>query len=100
MEVRLKGQELNALPAPLERYGAVISGSLQGTTGAGHLHSSELIRWDQAHPSPRADASAAPVTEAILPDAVCDSMVASGAQQGVVDVDGDVLTMSPGMLGL
>jgi hypothetical protein len=50
--MRLKRQELNALRAPLERCGAIISRSLQVTTGAGHLHSSELIRWDQAHPAP------------------------------------------------
>ena len=51
-ELRLERQELNALRAPLERCGAIIARSLQVTTGAGHLHSSELIRWDQAHPAP------------------------------------------------
>ena len=52
VELRLKRQELNALRAPLERCGAIIARSLQVTAGAGHLHSSELIRWDQAHPGP------------------------------------------------
>ena len=52
VELRLKRQELNALRAPLERCGAVIARSLQVTAGGGHLHSSELIRWDHAHPAP------------------------------------------------
>ena len=52
VELRLKRQELNALRAPLERCGAIITRSLQVTAGEGHLHSSELIRWDQAHPAP------------------------------------------------
>jgi hypothetical protein len=52
VELRLKRQELNALRAPLQRCGAIIARSLQVTTGEGHLHISELIRWDQAHPAP------------------------------------------------
>ncbi|HEY5989806.1 MAG TPA: hypothetical protein VIV12_26000 [Streptosporangiaceae bacterium] len=52
VELRVKRQEMNALRAPLERCGAVIARSLQVTAGGGHLHSSELIRWDQAHPAP------------------------------------------------
>ena len=51
-ELRLKRRELNALRAPLERCGAILARSLQVTAGKGHLHSSELIRWDQAHPVP------------------------------------------------
>jgi hypothetical protein len=50
-ELRVKRQELNALRAPLERCGAILARSLQVTAGKGHLHSSELIRWDQAHPA-------------------------------------------------
>jgi hypothetical protein len=50
-ELRLKRQELNALRAPLERCGAIIARSVQVTAGAGHRHSSELIRWDQACPA-------------------------------------------------
>jgi len=50
-ELRLKRQELSALRAPLERCGAILARSLQVTAGAGHLHASELIRWDQAHPA-------------------------------------------------
>jgi hypothetical protein len=49
-ELGLKRQELKALRAPLERCGAIISRSLQVTAGEGHLHSSELARWDQACP--------------------------------------------------
>jgi hypothetical protein len=52
VELRLKRQELSALRAPLERCGAIISRSLQVTAGAGHQHSSELVRWDQAYPAP------------------------------------------------
>jgi len=51
-ELRLKRQELNALRAPLERCGAILARSLQVTAGEGHQRSSELIRWDQAHPAP------------------------------------------------
>jgi hypothetical protein len=50
MELRLKRQELKSLRAPLERCGAIVSRSLQVTTGQGHQHSSELARWDQAYP--------------------------------------------------
>jgi len=50
-ELRLTRQELNALRAPLERCGAILARSVQVTAGKGHLHSSELIRWDQAHPA-------------------------------------------------
>jgi len=51
-ELRLTRQELSALRAPLQRCGAVIARSLEVTAGQGHLHSSELLRWDQAHPMP------------------------------------------------
>jgi len=49
-ELRLKRQELKSLRAPLERCGAIISRSLQVTAGEGHLHTSELARWDQVRP--------------------------------------------------
>ncbi len=49
-ELGLKRQELRSLRAPLARCGAIISRSLQVTAGEGHLHSSELMRWDQAYP--------------------------------------------------
>jgi hypothetical protein len=49
-ELGLKRQELKSLWTPRERCGAIISRSLQVTAGEGHLHSSELVRWDQAYP--------------------------------------------------
>jgi hypothetical protein len=49
VELGLKRQELKALRAPLERCGAIVSRSMLMTTGDGHVHSSELTRWDQAH---------------------------------------------------
>ena len=49
-ELGLTRQELKSLRAPLERCGAIIARSLQVTAGEGHLHSSELVRWDQAYP--------------------------------------------------
>jgi hypothetical protein len=52
-ELRLNRHDPNALRAPLERCGAIIARSLQVTAGEGHLHSSELIRWDQVHPTAR-----------------------------------------------
>ena len=48
-ELGLKRQELTSLRAPLARCGAIISRSLQVTAGEGHLHSRELVRWDQAY---------------------------------------------------
>lgn len=50
IELGLKRQELRSLRSPLERCGAVVSRSLQVTVGEGHLHSSELARWDQVYP--------------------------------------------------
>jgi len=49
-ELGMTPQELRSLRAPLERCGAIISRSLHVSTGQGHLHSSELARWDQAYP--------------------------------------------------
>ncbi len=46
----LKRQEFKALRYPLERCGAIVSRSVQMTAGAGHKHSAELARWDQAFP--------------------------------------------------
>ena len=48
-ELRLKRQELKALRSPLERCGAIVSRSVEVTSGEGHTHSSELARWDQAY---------------------------------------------------
>lgn len=50
LELGLSRQQLRSLRALLERCGAVVSRSLEVTAGAGHLHSSELARWDQVYP--------------------------------------------------
>ena len=49
-ELRLKRQELNALRAPLQRCGAIVTRSLLTAGGDEHSHSTELMRWDQAYP--------------------------------------------------
>lgn len=48
-ELSLKPKELKDIRSPLERCGAVVSRSLVYATGEGHVHSSELARWDQVH---------------------------------------------------
>jgi hypothetical protein len=55
-ELELKPRDLKRLRAPLERCGAVVSRTLlaAGATG-GHTHTSELLRYDQAHPQPCGD---------------------------------------------
>jgi hypothetical protein len=50
-ELGLKRQELRSVRSPLERCGAIVSRSLEVTAGQGHLHSSELARWDQVVPA-------------------------------------------------
>ena len=75
-ELGLKRQELKALRAPLERCGAIISRSVLVTAGEGHQHSSELERWDQAHPG-NAEAGADPAR------ALADLLVA-GVRASVV----------------
>jgi hypothetical protein len=49
IELRLTRQALKLLRAPLERCGAIVSRSFEVTAGHGHLHTSELARWDQVH---------------------------------------------------
>jgi len=50
-ELGMKRQELRSVRAPLERCGAIVSRSLEVTAGHGHLHTSELARWDQVCPA-------------------------------------------------
>jgi len=76
VELRLKRQELNALRAPLQRCGVIIARSLQVTGGEGHLHSSELIRWDQAHSAPGGE-----VTD---PRRALADLITAGIQAAVV----------------
>jgi hypothetical protein len=55
-ELGLKPKELKQLRYPLERCGAVVSRSLRIESPDGsHTHTSELLRYDQAHPDPRED---------------------------------------------
>jgi len=76
VELGLKRQELKALRYPLERCGAVVArsvalpaagaqGDRPGEPGSaaaeagGHVHSTELARWDQAYPAGAAASPAA-----------------------------------------
>src|SRR6266536_674457 len=75
-ELRLKRQELKALRAPLERCGAIVSRSLQVSAGQGHLHSSELARWDQVYPGPARQALTLPVRSRTCSPRVCAAVIA------------------------
>ena len=46
-ELSLKPKELKDTRSPLERCGSVVARSVVFATDAGHVHSSELARWDQ-----------------------------------------------------
>jgi hypothetical protein len=76
LELGLKRQELRSLRAPLERCGAIISRSLLVTAGEGHVHSSELSRWDQVRPE--AGGAAADPRDALA------SLVVAGVRAAVV----------------
>ena len=76
VELRMKRQELNSLRAPMERCGVIVSRSLQVTAGEGHLHSSELARWDQVYQGPRG-------TD-VEPGAALRELVAAGVRACVV----------------
>ncbi|MGH3393107.1 MAG: hypothetical protein ACRDPO_00305 [Streptosporangiaceae bacterium] len=52
-ELGMSRDGLRSLRAPLERSGAIIARSADVTAGEGHLHTSELFRWDQAYPDSR-----------------------------------------------
>jgi hypothetical protein len=54
VELALKHKELRALRSPLERCGALVSRQViePAASGSGHVHTSELARWDQAYPVP------------------------------------------------
>jgi hypothetical protein len=53
-ELGLKHKELRSLRSPLERCGALVSRQVlvPAAGGPGHVHRSELARWDQAYPRP------------------------------------------------
>ena len=54
LELGLKHKELRALRYPLERCGALVSRQViePAASGSGHVHRSELARWDQSYPVP------------------------------------------------
>jgi hypothetical protein len=53
-ELQLKPKELKALRHPLELCGAIVARTvvLEAASGEGHVHTSELARWDQVFPEP------------------------------------------------
>jgi hypothetical protein len=51
-ELSLKPRELKNTRSPLERCGAIVSRSVVFATAGGHVHSSELARWDQVGVAP------------------------------------------------
>jgi len=54
VELGLKHKELRSLRSPLQRCGALVARSvvLPAESGDGHVHRSELARFDQAYPQP------------------------------------------------
>ena len=55
-ELGLKPKDLKSLRVPLERCGAIVSRSLRiELPEGGHVHTSELLRYDQAYPEPRGE---------------------------------------------
>lgn len=53
-EMGLKHREVRSLRSPLQRCGALVSREViePAADGSGHVHRSELARWDQAYPRP------------------------------------------------
>lgn len=79
-ELDLAPRELKALRAPLERCGAVVSRLLVlETAGGGHVHGSELARWDQAYLHP---AAAEPDLGALVAAAVHAAVVVPEREPG------------------
>jgi hypothetical protein len=54
LELGMKHREFRSLRVPLQRCGALVARSvvLPAHSGDGHVHRSELARWDQAFPAP------------------------------------------------
>ena len=54
VELGLKHKELRSMRSPLERCGALVASPviLPAESGEGHVHRSELARWDQIYPVP------------------------------------------------
>jgi hypothetical protein len=71
VELGLKPKELKALRSPLERCGALVSHTLRiDLPDGGHRHTSELLRYDQAHPDPLGDAGVEDLVVAAVESAV------------------------------
>jgi hypothetical protein len=72
VELGLQPKDLKAIRYPLERCGAVVSRSLavSATRRGGHLHTSELARWDQVYPEASASGGLAELLVAAVRAAV------------------------------
>lgn len=78
-ELGLKPKELKLLRAPLERCGAVVSRSVRVDLPDGrHVHTSELLRYDQAYPEPLGG------------DASVDNLVVAAVRAAVVAPEREV----------
>ncbi|HET7385044.1 MAG TPA: hypothetical protein VFJ19_00095 [Nocardioidaceae bacterium] len=73
MELALKPKELKRLRSPLERCGAVVSRPL--VYDEPHVHTSELARWDQVHPT---------AEHGVDPAVALESLVVAGVHAAVV----------------
>jgi hypothetical protein len=70
-ELGLKPKELKLLRSPLERCGAVVSRSLRVELPEGrHVHTSELLRYDQAYPEALGESGVAQLVVAAVRSAV------------------------------
>ena len=104
LELGLKRQELKALRSPLERCGAIVArsvtlpadGPVRGTAAhgaaadAGHTHSSELARWDQAYPAGAAVAPAGPSGAPGDPTAALGDFIVAAVRAAVIAQEAEV----------
>ena len=83
-ELGLKRQELKALRSPLQRCGVIVARSEAVTAGEGHLHTTELSRWDQAYSGPPGGGQTEPAAALgdLLVAAVRAAVVAPEAELG------------------
>ena len=72
VELELKPKELKSLRSPLERCGAIAARPVVLETERGHVHTSELARWDQVYPEPSGR------------DATLDALVVAGVRAAVL----------------
>jgi hypothetical protein len=79
VELDLRPKELRDLRSPLERVGAVVARSVvDSTADGGHVHTSELARWDQLFPEPSRG-----------PGGI-DELIVAGVRAAVVSLESDV----------